>query len=112
MKALSPTIKTLLLASILLCYGCKSDPGQPITLEIFGMLIMNDVVTEVVVLEDEEYVKVYLDKEKAKGLDSSFGLEESEAYVIESIEREDFMTKFDEYVQVANLAYAPRVLFD
>ncbi len=112
MKTLSHSIKTLLLASILLCYGCKSDPGQPITMEIFGALIMNDVVTEVVVLEDKDYVKVYLDEEKAKGLDSSFGLKESEAYVIESVEREDFMKKFDEYVQLANLAYAPRVLFE
>lgn len=112
MKVLSHSIKTLLIASILLCYGCKSDPGQPITLEIFGALIMNDAVREVVVLEDEGYVKVYLDEEKAKELDSSFGLEESEAYVIESIGREEFMKKFDEYVQLANLAYAPRVLFD
>lgn len=112
MKTLSPIFKTLLLTVILLCYGCKSDPGQPITMEIFGALIMNDVVTEVVVIEDENYVKVYLDEEKAKGLDSSFGLKESEAYVIESIEREDFMQKFDEYVSIANLAYAPSVLFD
>lgn len=112
MKTLSHSIKTLLLASILLCYGCKSDPGQPITMEIFGMLIMNDVVKEVVILEDEGYVQVYLDEEKAKGLDSSFGLEESDAYVIESIERDDFIEKFDEYVKLANLAYAPRILFD
>lgn len=112
MKNLSPLFKTFLLTAILLCYGCKSDPGQPITMEIFGALIMNDVVTQVVVSEDEGYVKVYLDEEKAKGLDSSFGLEESEAYVIESIEREDFIEKFDEYVKLANLAYAPRVLFD
>ncbi|GAB5526079.1 MAG: hypothetical protein Roseis2KO_39510 [Roseivirga sp.] len=112
MKTLSSLFKTLLLTSILLCCGCKSNPGQPITMQIFGALIMNDVVTEVVVLEDEGYVKVYLDKEKAKGLDASFGLEESDAYVIESIEREDFMEKFDEYVQLANLAYAPKVVFD
>lgn len=112
MNAIPNSLRNTLLASILLFCGCQGEPEQSITIELFGSLLMNDAVTEVIVVTDKSKVKVQLDEEKAKDLDDSFGLEEGKSLVIESIDKDQFLAKFDELVRIANLAIPPRVLVD
>ncbi len=112
MRVFSTLLRNLFLASILLFCSCQSEPEQSITIELFGSLLMNEAVDEVIVVTDKSKVEVYLDEEKAKGLDDSFGLEEGKLLVIESVDKEQFLKKFDELVRLANLAIPPDVVFD
>lgn len=111
MPAFSNSLRNFLFALLLLCYGCQSYQGPPITLARFEKLLVNEAVTKVIVVSDKGYVEVHLDKEKLKNIDAS-GLEDSDICTIEGVEREYFIKKYDELVSEAGLTNAPLLRFE
>ncbi|GAB5526078.1 MAG: hypothetical protein Roseis2KO_39500 [Roseivirga sp.] len=112
MQINSNLLKSALIILILLCCGCQRHEGPPITSALFEKLLLNDAVTNIIVVVDKGYVEVYLDQEKVKSMDSGSGLEGYEFCTIQGIEKDFFLRKYDEFVSQENLTDAPTLAFE
>lgn len=111
---------SLIILVFAISFFTNQDAGTPVTIAKFEGMLKSGDVQQVVVVTDKGYVEVYLKPEAKQNAKYQPDLEKKGPfsfgsgpdYVIEGIEREYFLKKYDEFIEKQNIVDAPTPKFE